>query len=341
MKAKQLIITFGIILFLVGMIFPVTAVTAADKFTLKYWNHQPETAWQAQIAKRYIADVKEKTNGRVILHPYWASSLVSGKEATAGIKGGIIDIAQLQTFNTPGEFPVSDVAGLPFIVKDPREVIEGLRKLYEEGLMPEYDGKGFKLLDFHAPGMMYALFREKKVDTLAGFKGLKIRGSSPVSFDMVKAFGAAPIALASTDLYMSLDRGVIDGLLSSPGFMAPFKLYEVSKYFLDQPLFAGNMFFAMNQKTWDKLPPDLQKIMMECTKTMTEDWIKTSDEFESVKSKKVLKDNGIVFYPLAPGELEKFKSAVKPVTKNFIKKMDSLGFDGQKIVDTFVSVQTQ
>jgi TRAP-type C4-dicarboxylate transport system substrate-binding protein len=341
MKTKQLIITFSIILFLVGLILSVTAVTAAEKFTLKYWNHQPETAWQAQVAKRYIADVKEKTNGRVILHPYWASSLAPGKEAVPGVKGGLIDIGQFQTFNQPGEFPVSDVAGLPFIVKDPRGVIEGLRKLYEEGLMPEYDGKGFKLLDFHAPGMMYALLREKKIDTLAGFKGLKIRGSSPVSFDMIKSFGAAPIALSSTDLYMSLDRGVIDGLLSSPGFMAPFKLYEVSKYFLEQPMFAGNMFFAMHQKTWDKLSPDLQKIMMECTLNMTEDWIETSAEQEGEKSKQVLKDNGIIFYGLAPGELEKFKAAVKPVIDNFIKKMDSLGFDGQKIVDTFVSVQTQ
>ena len=60
MKTKQLVVTFSIILFLVGMILPVTAVMAAEKFTLKYWNHPPETAWQSQVSKRYIADVKEK-----------------------------------------------------------------------------------------------------------------------------------------------------------------------------------------------------------------------------------------------------------------------------------------
>lgn len=341
MNKKQSLVTFSFLLFSLAMMLPVTNLTAADKvYTLKLALHPPETSWQAGPFKRYIADIKNKTNGRVILHPYWAESLIPQKEAVNHLRGGLIDLAQSQIFNNPGEFPISSIVDLPFFASSTRGAIEGLRKLYAEGfLTEEYDGNGFKLLDFHAPGMQYLFFRDKKIDSLEQFKSLKIRSTSSVTVDMLKTFGATPVSMASSDLYMALDRGTIDGLLSSPGFMAPFKLYEVGKYFLDQPLFGSTMFVGMHQKTWDSLPADLQKIVMDCTRTLTDDWIDTSDKQENLESKEVLKEKGVTFYTLTPEELEKFKVATAPIAEKYIKKLNSMGLDGQKIVDTFKSVQ--
>ena len=338
---KRLLATLGTVLPLIMLLASlVTAGTPPTQvYTIKFWIQNPQTAWQAEPFKRFIADVNQKTNGQVVLQPFWAESLAPGKEAVNGLKGGLLELAQLQTFNNPGEFPVSDVAGLPFLAVSTRGVVEGLRKLYGDGLMPEYNGKGFKLLDFHAPGMQYLLFRNKQIDTLAGINGLKIRSQTPVTVDMLKAFGATPVSFPSSDVYMALDRGVIDGALSSPGFMAPNKFYEAAKFLLDQPLYGGNMFVAMNQKTWDRLPSDLQKIMQDCIKVFTDDWLVVSKTQEEINSMNILKEKGVTIYKLRPEELAKFKQAVAPVIDKFVANMDKLGLQGRKIVDTFASAQ--
>lgn len=311
----------------------------ADVHTLKLWTDIPETAWQAGPIKRFAVNVEEKTDGRVVVKSYWSGSLAPVKEALDGVKGGLIDIGQFSTMYSPGEFPVSDIAGLPFLVSSPYGVVEGLRKLYAEGLLPEYEGKGFKVLDFCAPGMQYLLFRDKLVDTLAQFDGLKIRSQTSVTVQMLKAFGATPVAMAGTDLYMSLDRGVIDGVLSSPGYMAPTRLYEVAKFFLDEPLYGGNSFFAVNQKTWDSLPSDLQEILSACSGDFITDWLDTSNQAENIDNKNTLAEKGVTFYTLKPGELENMKKATAPIIDEFIQNMDALGLQGQKIVDVFKAAQ--
>ena len=340
MKIRQLIAAlFTILLLPILMVNASCSNKGADVHHLKLWTDMSETAWQAEPIKRFVVNVREKTSGRVTVTPYWSGSLAPAKESVDSLKGGLIDLGLFATMYSPGEFPVSDIAGLPFQVSSPYGVVKGLRKLYAEGLLPEYDGKGFKLLDFSAPGMQYLLFRDKQVDTLTQFNGLKIRSQTSVTVEMLKAFGATPVAMAGTDLYMSIDRGVIDGLLSSPGYMAPTRLYEVAKFFLDEPLYCGNSFIAMNQNTWDSLPADLQEILLGCAKTFNADWLETSIQAENKDNKDILRENGITFYTLMPGELEKMKKATTPIIEEFIKNMNSLGFQGQKIVDVFKAAQ--
>ena len=358
MRRKNLIATLGTVILLVVLIASLvacgtpapttsaptsaapTSAAPAKVYTMKMWIQNPETAWQAVPIKKWIGNLETKSKGQIKIQPFWNESLMPGKESINGLKGGLYDIsAQLQTFNNPGEFPVSDVSNLPFMATSMKGSILGLRALYDANLMPEYVGKGFKLLDFQAPGMQYLIFKNKQIDTLDGLKGLKIRSQTPTTVDMIKSWGATPVALPSGDVYMSLDRGVIDAALSSPGFMAPFKFYEVAKFFLDQPLYGGNMWIGMYQKTWDSLTPDLQKVVVDETRAFTEDWITVSTQQEDVGSKDVLKKNGVTFYNFKAGELDKIKAATAPVIDAFIKKMNDAGMDGKKIVDTFRAAQ--
>lgn len=72
---------------------------------------------------------------------------------------------------------------------------------------------------------------------------------------------------------------------------------------------------------------------------MTDDWNKTFEYYDNVTSKNILKDNGVTFYQPDKIEFDKIKAATEPVVADFIKKMDALGFDGRKIVETFASAQ--
>jgi TRAP-type C4-dicarboxylate transport system substrate-binding protein len=53
---------------------------------------------------------------------------------------------------------------------------------------------------------------EKPVSTLDDIKGLKIRMSGGPPTDMMKALGGVPMLIPMPDNYISLQKGVIDGM---------------------------------------------------------------------------------------------------------------------------------
>ncbi|WP_265090011.1 TRAP transporter substrate-binding protein DctP [Psychrobacter proteolyticus] len=73
--------------------------------------------------------------------------------------------------------------------------------------------------------------------------------------------GAAPVGLPATDIYTSLQRGVIDGL-SLPWDGVPiFRVNELVKNHTNIPLYSSSVVINMNKEKYDSLPPDLQKVI--------------------------------------------------------------------------------
>jgi TRAP-type C4-dicarboxylate transport system substrate-binding protein len=77
-----------------------------------------------------------------------------------------------------------------------------------------------------------------------------------------ESMGAAPVAVAAGDFYMSLERGLVDGQWAHWPAMNGFKLTEVTN---SHTIFGKNgaslsfTGYLINLKTWSKLPADIQK----------------------------------------------------------------------------------
>ena len=139
-----------------------------------------------------------------------------------------------------------------------------LEELYAQGLLKELDK--FKLLLIHGiiPGNLF--LRNKKVTKLEDMAGLKIESVAGPPTALVEALKAVPIAVRTPDLYMALNAGQIDGMFSGPDSTASYKRYEPCKYQVKIPGFAGAWVALMNMNTWNKLPPDIQKIIDQVNK---------------------------------------------------------------------------
>jgi TRAP-type transport system periplasmic protein len=76
---------------------------------------------------------------------------------------------------------------------------------------------------------------------------------------MVKSLGMAPVSLPPGDIYVALQRGTLDGTISSWTTFPVYKLQEVTKYHVELPLGGSVLMAVMSKKKYDALPEAARK----------------------------------------------------------------------------------
>lgn len=113
----------------------------------------------------------------------------------------------------------------------------------------------------------FTLYTNKPITKLEDFKNLKIR-SMPLYIPFLKALGASPVTIPPSEIYTSMERGVVDGFMWPREGMASFGLQEVTKYQLSTPFFQIEPSTMINLEKWNKIPKDLQDLMLDVMKDM-------------------------------------------------------------------------
>ncbi len=333
MKKKHLFTAALLGLLIVCMMISIAASQDASKkiYNFKYYSTYNQNMPFGKVEVRFVESVKQATNGRVIITPYWNASLMPRKESWKGLQNGVYEFAHIVTDDHPGEFPVLDIVHLPFFFKDPYDTNKALHAIYNKGLMP--DVSKVKLCVFKSTSVAMMGFTKKEVKNLEELKGMKIRSASGGVGDIIESLGAVPVGgIVATDLYMSLSRGVVDGLISTNSYMPTQKLYEVVKYIADVPFYTGNHILVMNLKAWNSLPDDLKKIMEKEFSKMETDNLNVEAQ-EGINGKEVMIKNGTKYYPITSTEFGRWKQATQGIVAKYVKGLNDRGLPGQKIVD--------
>ncbi len=98
-------------------------------------------------------------------------------------------------------------------------------RYYEKFKPKELADTQIMYLHGHGPGIFHTKKPVKKMEDL---KGMKIRCTG-TSAKVASALGATPVAMAQTETYDALEKGVVDGLLSPLEALKGWKFVEVTK----------------------------------------------------------------------------------------------------------------
>jgi TRAP-type C4-dicarboxylate transport system substrate-binding protein len=130
------------------------------------------------------------------------------------------------------------------------------------------------------------------------------------------------------DTYLSLDKGVIDGMGAPWEAIQGFRLYEIVKYYTIVPLPAVYFSMAVNKQKWESLPKDIQQAItsvsgLEAAKFWGKNWFDTAEE----EVAELVKKGGyqMVKYTPPPQELERWTKMSEPLWKEWVQKMESKG----------------
>lgn len=286
-----------------------------------------------KIIKPWIADIEKRTNGKVKIKVYAGGALGKPQEQYGMAARGVADITWGILAYSPGKFPLATVVELPFMSPSAEIGSRMVQRLYDKG----YFGDEFdevKLLTLAMPPNMDLHSRKHPVEKLADLKGMKIRTPSAMIGGLIKNWGGVPVAMPAPDVYMSLERGVIDSIFLDPLTLMGLKINEVTKYHTRVGISTTVLFFAMNKKTWDSLPPDVQKVFDELSgEHLGADLNGKIADRAVLGVLKKLAASGDTIITLSPQEMEKWKESSQPAFAAWLKAMEKKGLPGKKVLD--------
>ena len=337
-KRRGTLVSLALFVTLLFVFCNMSTVMAADKpFKLKfaYWMSTKHSLHP--VFEKYAKEVKELTNGRVQITLYPGGALGGPREQWDLAVGGIADISFFMPGYTAGRFPLTTVFDLPILLGNTCTVNTAIAQgVFEEYIEREY--KDVKMLIFFVSEPFTFHTSKKQINRMADIKGLKFRSSGAVQSAMVKELGGTPVTLPITAVYTSLEKGVIDGVVTAFTAMVGYRLYDVVKYCIHAGITATPMAVAMNKKTWNSLPPDVQKILdnmrmryaFECS---------TKYDADVKKSHAIAKSKGKVVYPIPAAELARWEKKVAPVYDQWKADMKAKGLPGEEVLEKIRQIQ--
>jgi TRAP-type C4-dicarboxylate transport system substrate-binding protein len=279
------------------------------------------------LAGEWAKEVEKRTNGRVKITIYPGGTLTPADKCYDGVEKGISDIGMSVLSYTMGKFPLSEVIDLPLGYKTAVAATTLINRYYAKFKPKELDGTQVMYFHAHGPGFLHTKEAVRKMDDL---KCKKIRCTG-MAAKVVAALGAVPVAMPMGETYDALNRGMVDGSMAPQESLQGWKWGEVVKFTTEcvGAAYSTGFFVVMNKEKWNKLSPDIQKIITQ----VNEEWIEKSgrnwDEIEKAGRDFTLKlGNQII--PLSQEENERWAKAVQPILADYVNRMKAKGLPGDE-----------
>lgn len=249
--------------------------------------------------KDYLGKVEAAAGGKIKTELFESGQLYPDLEVGKALIQGQVEMAAPGSWTITGIVPDADCFQLPVLYGQPIELIhrvidgkpgEYLNTQIQQRLRSHVVGPYLDL------GFQNWYSSNKPLGSLADLKGMKIRNSGGAGQAWRARFlGAIPNTTAWPNVPLALSQGTFDGLVTSNESIVSAKLWDSGvKFGLEDHQFTAEYVPLMSQTFWDKLSPDLQKIM-------TDVWAQNIPTYRAnmaaaqTKARATLEEHGVKF----------------------------------------------
>lgn len=282
----------------------------ADAATTLKLGHSGSQEWQGNLWATNFAAALSKLAPSVKVEIFPNAQLGQDPALAQAVKLGTLDI----TVNGPvleQYVPSLAVMDLPFMFRNLDDAHKWQDGSVGSKIKIDCEKVGFHFLGWIDIGMRDVTNNRRPIETVADFKGLKIRvPPGKIFVKTFQALGASVQSINFGELYTALQQGVVDGQENPPTTIRVQKYFEVQKYLSLTRHIASFAFAVMNKATYDKQDSKVRQAIDEAGRTATvkgrEFLVK--DEQSSID---FLHKHGMSINE--PKDITPFREAVKPV----------------------------
>jgi len=280
----------------------------------------------------YFVDiVNKKAGGRIKAVANYGAELGSQAEQVEMARTGSLEMVVSAPGTGPGTWvPQLMMFEFPFLFKDNNHYLRVLKGLEGEvsALVKPY---GFIATAGQSMGSRHMLTK-KPVTKLEDIANMKMRGPNAVYISMFKSLGAAGTTMDWNEIYSAIQTGVIDGMEASPSMINSMKFQDVAKNLTITDHIIACVYYFFNEKWFNSLPADLQKIVMDSAQEAAEYQAKL-DEADQVASLEKFKAAGVAIHELK--DKAKWIEACKPMLNDYRAK----GKAWNDFIDKMLAIQ--
>ena len=269
------------VVLIVGMMFGMAACGNAgatdnsgteeaevQRYAWPLGSSSPEDTVTQLYAEKFAEEVERLSDGRMKITVYPNSVLGGDRELLESCKDGDIPFVVQNTAPQVTFMKDTAVFDMPALFEtieevrehvDNPEFLELMKQVYRDG--------GYELLGYADQGFR-VMTTNKKVESLADFKGQKIR-TMENSYHMAywKALGASPTPMTFSEVYIGLQQGTIDAQENPYEVIVSNKLYEQQDYVVETNHLPHLISLIVSEEFFNSLTKEQQDIIQQAADT--------------------------------------------------------------------------
>ena len=219
------------------------------------------TAYYDIEMQKAFARIKERTDGLLSVKVVPSGVLpIKPADWMRAIKAGELQMSLLGADYHASDYPMWGLLNVPYLYADKFEkrlAWDAARPILEREMLKD----GIHILKYR-PCPNQSLNLSKAVDVF-DLEGLKVRSySKPISL-IIETLGGTPVTMASAEVATALERGTIDGVLTTASAILQLGWTDPLPYTYDIHLLLGVWTVAINDELWHSLPAEVQNIVHE------------------------------------------------------------------------------
>lgn len=293
---------------------------AQETTTLRTAMLAPEGSTWVNLLNEMADEVKTKTGGKVEFQYFPGGVAGDEKLVVKKLRIGQVHAAVFTNVGLGELLPEARILDIPYLYRNHAET-DRVRALLEPRFEKALADKGYVVLGWADAGAV-CLFSTAPIRNVEDLRKRKVwvwEGDA-VAESTFRATGVGPIPLAFPDVLTSLQTGLIDTVYISPLAAIALQWFSKVKTISDMPILDAVSVLVVSKKSWEKIPADLQKIVMETTRRHSEKQVAITRK-ENDDSLKVLQQKGLEIVKADEAMRPEFDRIAEQVSRDLVGKL--------------------
>ncbi len=276
---------------------------------------------------KFAEAIEARTKGEITIKIFPNSTLGKDREVFEQLQGGLTELA-LNGEIISNFYDKWSVINLPYLWRDQDHVEAFLASdLARQWEKETVEKTGVYILGYFARNPRILTTKSKPVKSIDDIKGLKIRVPRiDVYMDTWQAFGVQPTPMSSSEFFLALKMGTVDGMENPIEVMGAWKIYEASKYLSYTNHMQTRLFLTASRKFLDSLPEDQRVIIVDEAKKAQVNHLAATRDLHAEMEKLVL-EKGMVIEKNP--DITGFRAQAKQVHEKY---MNVIGVDAYNAI---------
>jgi len=321
------LITAGLVLLLPAAAEAQSVPSDIPEMTLKIADTFPPVGFVPTEQMAWAENVTKMTGGKVKFQFFWSDSLFKQADAATNLSAGVADGARVSSTYDPAKTQLWMTLDMPYNAQDYWCGMSSSVQTEQEepNLQKTFDQLGFVPVLGYSSGH-FQFLANKPIEKLGDLTGKRLRSYGGARVKMYELLNLSPIFMPYSQIYESIERGVIDGAEATILLTVSFKHYEVAKYMtIAKTGFVLASPISLNKKVWDGFPDSLKQIFIEAGKQHNQNYARKMMEQEEVALKDFATTKGMTIIHLSPADQAAIDEAGHKAQELWLADMESKG----------------
>ena len=303
---------------------------AQEKITLRLADTLPHGHVIHELAGKPFAELVTKlTNGQVEFKHFPSEQLGKAKDMAQLTVAGVADVAYIVPSYSSDKYPLTAVAELPGAFETQCQGSLAYYKLSHGGGIletKEFLPNGLRpLVTIALPAYQMLLGNPREIGSAADLTGLKIRTAGGAMDLTMRAIKTVPVRMSAPEIYESLTRGTIDGIVLSYQSTVSYDLGKILKSGTAGMNFGTAVFiYGIGETKWKTLPENVRKAMIQAGEETTREGCKRFEEGEKAAAAKI-QSQGMKLISFSDADRKFFSDSFAGVADQWAKETDRRG----------------